>query len=138
MLWVALGTFLRGWALTARSSEPGAGQEQGEEGIAQMQQGLVALRAMGAEVFRPYGLALLAATYAQGGQPEEGLSLLTEALALTNDREERRWEAELYRLQSEVLLARAAEHDTEAETYCIRPSTLPAASRPGRGSCGPP
>ena len=64
-----------------------------------MQQGLVALRAMGAEVFRPYGLALLAEAYAQVGQPEEGLSLLTEALALTNDREERRWEAELYRLK---------------------------------------
>src|SRR4030095_11908635 len=59
VLWVALGTVMRGWALTARSSEAGAGQEQGEEGIAQMQQGLVALRAMGAEVFRPYGLALL-------------------------------------------------------------------------------
>ena len=41
---------------------------------------------------------------------------MAEALALTNDREERRWEAEVYRLQGELLLARAAEHDTEAET----------------------
>jgi TOMM system kinase/cyclase fusion protein len=119
VLWVALGTFLRGWALTARSSESGAGQEQGEEGIAQMQHGLVALRAMGAEVFRPYGLALLAATYAQVRQPEQGFSLLTEALALTNDREERRWEAELYRLQGELLLARSTEQHTKAAT-CFR------------------
>src|SRR5262249_10174681 len=33
VLWVAGGTFFRGWALTARASEPSAGQEQGEEGI---------------------------------------------------------------------------------------------------------
>ena len=114
-LWVVLGTFLRGWALTARSPEPGAGQEQGEEGIAQMQQGLVALRAMGAEVFRPYGLALLAGASGKVGQREEGLTLLAEALALTNDREERRWEAEVYRLQGEFLLARSTGHHVEAE-----------------------
>ena len=44
------------------------------------------------------------------GQREEGLTLLAEALAVTNDKEERRWEAELYRLKGELLLARSAEH----------------------------
>jgi predicted ATPase len=70
--------------------------------MTQMQQGLAALRAIPAEVLRPYGLALLA-----------------EALALTNDKEERRWEAEVYRLKGEILLARTTGHDTEAET-CFR------------------
>src|SRR5262245_9008212 len=57
--------------------------------------------------------------YAQVGQREEGLSLLVEALALTNDRGERRWEAELYRLKGELLLVHSAEHHAEAET-CLR------------------
>ncbi len=35
---------------------------------------------------------------------------------MTNNTEERRWDAELYRLKGELLLARAAEHGTEAET----------------------
>jgi len=38
---------------------------------------------------------------------------------LTNDRGERRWEAELYRLKGEILLARSAAHDAEAEA-CFR------------------
>jgi predicted ATPase len=96
---VAGGTIFRGWALAQRYAELGAGQGQREEGMAQMQQGLAAWHATGAAVFRPYGLALLAEAYAQVGRCEEGLTLLAEALALTNDREERRWEAELYRPQ---------------------------------------
>jgi predicted ATPase len=46
--------------------------------------------------------------YAKMGQVEEGLTRLDEALAVAHDRGERRWEAELYRLKGEVLLARAA------------------------------
>jgi predicted ATPase len=118
-LWAAGGTFFRGWALTARDPEPGARQGPAEEGIAQMQQGLAAFRAIPAEVFRPYGLALLAEASAKVGQQEKGLTLLAEALTLINDKEERRWEAELHRLQGELLLARTAEHDAEAET-CFR------------------
>ena len=83
--------------------------------MAQMQQGLAAWHSTGAAVFQPYGLALLAATSAQVGQYEAGLTLLAEALAVTNDKRERRWEAELYRLQGELLLARSAAQDTEAE-----------------------
>jgi class 3 adenylate cyclase/predicted ATPase len=118
-LWVAWGTFFRGWALTERSPAPGAGQGQGEEGIAQMQQGLAAWRATGAETLRPYFLALLAEASTKVGQREAGLTLLAEALAVINDTGECRWEAELYRLKGEVLLARATGQDTEAET-CFR------------------
>ena len=84
-----------------------------------MQQGLAAWRATRAETMRPYFLALLAAASAQVGQQEKGLTQLAEALAMANDTEERRHEAELYRLKGELLLARSAEHDTEAET-CFR------------------
>jgi predicted ATPase/class 3 adenylate cyclase len=115
-LWVAGGTFLRGWALAAQSPEAVAGAGQGEEGLAQMHLGLAAWCATGAEVARPYMLALLAETSAQGGQREEGLSLLAEALVMTNDTEERRWEAELYRLKGELLLQQAAPNAPQAET----------------------
>jgi TOMM system kinase/cyclase fusion protein len=115
----AAGTIFRGWALVAQSRAPVAGQGQEEEGIAQIYQGVAAWRATGAEVFRPYVLGLLAEVSAKVGQPEEGLTLLAEALAVANDKGERRWDAELYRLKGEVLLARSAEHHAEAET-CFR------------------
>jgi len=118
-LWVAGGTIFRGWALTARSPAPVSGQGQSEEGMAQMQQGLAAWHATGAKVLQPYGLALLAETSEQMGQREAGLTLLAEALAVTNDTGEQRWEAELHRLNGELLLAGSAEHHVEAET-CFR------------------
>jgi predicted ATPase len=95
--WLALGTILRGWAL--------AEWEQGEEGIAQMRQGLAASRATGAERHWPYHLALLAEAYGKVGQVEEGLSTLAEALSLVDKNGERFYEAELYRLKGELLLA---------------------------------
>jgi TOMM system kinase/cyclase fusion protein len=110
-LWVPGGTVLRGWALTE--------QGQMEEGIAQMRQGMTAWQATGAEVDRPYYLALLAEGYGKAGRAEEGLHVLAEALAVTDAIEERYYEAELYRLQGELLLAGSREHHAEAEP-CFR------------------
>lgn len=93
----AAGTIVRGWAL--------AMQGQGDEGISQMQQGLAAFRATGAEFLQPYYLALLAEGYGRVGQTEEGLRLLAEALATAHHTGERFWEAELHRLQGELSLA---------------------------------
>ncbi|MBI1881000.1 MAG: AAA family ATPase, partial [Chloroflexi bacterium] len=59
-LWLAWGMIIRGWALAEQRPEPAEGQGQGEEGIAQIRQGLAAARATGAEFFRTYFLALLA------------------------------------------------------------------------------
>src|SRR5258708_37839375 len=79
-------------------------QGQAGAGIAQMQQGLAAYRATGAELFRTYWLALLAESYGTGGQAQEGLQVLDEALALVDHNGERYWEAELYRRKGELLL----------------------------------
>jgi TOMM system kinase/cyclase fusion protein len=106
-LYQALGTILRGWAL--------AQQGRVEEGVAQMGHGLAGWRATGAELVRPYYLALLAEAYEKAGQAEEGLLVLAEALALVRTSGERRKEAELYRLKGELLLARSPEHHPEAE-----------------------
>ena len=61
-------------------------------------------RATGAELGRPYSLALLAEAYGKVGQTEEGLSLLAEALAVVDKTGERFYEAELYRLKGELTL----------------------------------
>jgi predicted ATPase len=98
---LAMGTILRGWAL--------ARQGQGKEGIAQMRQGLAAWRATGAELVRPYYLALLAEAYGKVGQAGEGLTALTEALELVHKTEERWHEAELYRLRGELTLQQASQ-----------------------------
>ena len=104
---LTMGTILRGWAL--------AEQGQLEEGISQMRRGLVAYRATGAEWVRPHYLALLAEAYGKRGQAEEGLTVLADALAVLDNRGERRWEAELYRLKGELLLMQGEdESDTSA------------------------
>jgi predicted ATPase/class 3 adenylate cyclase len=105
---LARGMILRGWALLA----PGPGTE----GTVQMRQGLAALQTTGGEVRRPLYLALLAEAYGVIGQIEAGLHVLAEALAAVEHTEGRFYEAELHRLKGELLQARAAEPDTEAET----------------------
>ncbi len=92
----AVGMMTRGWALAL--------QGQGEEGIAQLHQGLAAFRAAGAELDRPRSLTLLVEAYGKRGQIEEGLTILAEALATAHNTGERWWEAELHRLQGELLL----------------------------------
>jgi predicted ATPase len=102
---------LRGWALVT--------QGQQAEGLAQLHQGLVAYRATGTAVAVPCFLALLAEAYGKGGQAEESLSILAEALAVVHKTGERVYEAELYRLKGELLLALSQTHQAEAET-CLQ------------------
>ena len=80
-----------------------------------MQEGLLALRATGTEVLRPYCLGLLADEYGKMGQVREGLALLDEALALVHKTGERWPEAELHRLKGELLLSLSADNHAEAE-----------------------
>ncbi len=87
--------------------------------IAQMCQGLVAYRATGAEIHRPYFLGLLAEAYGKVGQPEEGLTVLVETLETVNKTEERNWEAELHRGKGELLLMQQGQKVGEAEE-CFR------------------
>jgi predicted ATPase len=55
-------------------------------------------------MYLPGSLCTLAEAQARAGQPEEGLDTLDEALALVEQTDERHWEAELYRVQGELLL----------------------------------
>jgi predicted ATPase len=109
-LWVPGGTVLQGWALTE--------QGQVEEGIAHMRRGMAAWQATGAEVDRPYFLALLAEGYGKTGRTVEGLRVLAEALTGMAKIGERYYEAELS-AQGELLLAQQSNRQSwlEAEEH---------------------
>jgi class 3 adenylate cyclase/predicted ATPase len=83
--------------------------EQGntEAGILQMIEGLAAHRRTGAETFQPFFLSLLAKAYLGTGQTGKGLVAITEALSIADKNGERYYEAELYRIKGELLLAQA-------------------------------
>jgi predicted ATPase len=110
---LAYGTILRGWALTM--------QGEGAEGVAQMRQGLVAYQTTGAELQRPYFLSLLAEAYQKGGQPEEGLQVLAEALAIAEKTGGRSWDAELNRRKGELLLIeQSKKHKVDEAVECFQ------------------
>src|SRR5262249_56547168 len=93
---LAEGTILDGWAL--------AELDPGQEGIAQMRQGLAAYQATGAEMGRPAHLALLAEACGKVGHIDEGLAVVAEAMTVVGRTGERSYEAELYRLKGELML----------------------------------
>ena len=112
-LWSAEGgTSLRGWAL--------AMQGQGEEGLAQVRQGLSDYRTTGAALGVPYFCTVLAEVCNHLGHTEDGLQALTEAQTLVEQYEERWWEAEVYRLRGVLLLRRPEALETEAEVWLQR------------------
>ena len=105
--WKARGAVLRGWAL--------AYQGQVQDGIEQITQGLRDYRATGAQLALPHYLALLAEAYGTMGQPDTGLTVLTEALTLVDTTRERWYEAELYRLKGALLLQQSLDNQVEAD-----------------------
>lgn len=71
-----------------------------------LQSGFTAIQLTGGKLLRPYALAVVANTYGEVGQSEEGLAVLDEAFAQVQTSGEGWWEAELYRLKGELLLQR--------------------------------
>jgi predicted ATPase len=111
-LWAAWGTILRGWVR--------AMQGQGEEGVAQVRQGITAYRATGAALLVPYYYTLLADVSTYLGHTENGLQALAEAHTLMEQHEERWWEAEVYRLRGVLLLRQPGTQQAEAAAWLQR------------------
>jgi predicted ATPase len=95
-LWVANGQLMRGWSLV----------EQGEwsAGIAQLREGMTAFAATGAQIYRTYYLGMLAEALGRGGQVDEGLQVLGDALGAMHQIGEVFYAAELHRQRGEFLL----------------------------------
>jgi predicted ATPase len=106
-LWKANGLIMRGWA----RAEQGAWAD----GLAQLRQGLAAWVATGAETHRTYFLGLLAEALGRGGQIEQGLEVLTEALTAMQGTGTVFHGAELHRLRGEFLLRRPGTENADSE-----------------------
>jgi predicted ATPase len=114
--WLATGTAYRGYALTLFWSEADTTQRQIDEGIAQIRQGLDDWIATGSELAKTQFIGLLAEAYWKAGQAKKGLTVLAEALDAVKKTGVRLWEAELYRLKGELLIAQSAENHRVAES----------------------
>src|SRR6266568_1952106 len=95
-------------------------QGQGEEGMAQVRQGIAAYRATGTALFVPYFCTVLAEVSAHLGHPADGLQTLAEAHTLVEQQEERYWEAEVCRLRGVLLLRQPGTPQAEAEAWLQR------------------
>jgi len=105
--WIPRATTLRGGAIVLLGRH--------EEGIAQIQEGLAALRATRFELWRTPFLCLLAEAYVETGRLDDGFSALAEAQAVADKNEEREHEAEIHRLKGELLLRRDESDAAEAQ-----------------------
>jgi predicted ATPase len=110
----AAASVLRGWALAA-GGRP-------EQGIEILRDGLAGCRRTGAEMDRPYYLALLAEACWNAGRWEDGLHAVNEGLTIVRESRDSLpffYEAELHRLKA-CLLLRQGGSEIEAEALLQR------------------
>ena len=103
-----IGILQYGWVL--------AEQGQHEQSIQQIRQGLTALRAIGQKVTLSFFVTLLAGVYETVGHAEKGLTMLADAIEHVNQTGERWYEAEVYRVQGQLLLQQSPDNAVDAET----------------------
>jgi predicted ATPase len=97
---LAMATILRGWASSREAQEQAPAATE-------MQEGLEHYRASGAEIARPYLLALLAEVHAAAGGAEHALAALAEGIEVAGATGERWYEAELRRREGALLLGQS-------------------------------
>ncbi|HKV55454.1 MAG TPA: adenylate/guanylate cyclase domain-containing protein [Candidatus Binataceae bacterium] len=88
---------VKGWAIQATNPS---------DGVDQIREAVKVLSESGARLWLSFFLATLAEAYGSKGSIEEGLKTVKEGLELVQQSGERWWEAELYRVQGELLLRR--------------------------------
>jgi tetratricopeptide (TPR) repeat protein len=105
--YLPLTTALHGWALAMQGRET-ADVELISSGIDHMETGIATFRAEEGTSMLPHLLAVLAQVYGQVGQMQEALARIDEAQSLVGRIGGHFWEAELHRIQGELLLAQGA------------------------------
>lgn len=105
--WEDIAGVLHAWAQTVRGHKQGA--------LEHLTHAVGVWQEKGALLAQPYFLALRAEAYAHAGRVQEGLEDIRQAFAVTHTTGERWYEAELYRLRGELLLAHSRTQDEEAE-----------------------
>ena len=106
------------WLIAARVFEFWLLGQQGhlKEAIAGMRDTLEGLKASGIYLIRSHFVGLLAELYHTAGEPVEGLAVIDEAFSVAHETGERMWEADLYRIKGDLLLALAR---TDAAESCF-------------------
>jgi predicted ATPase len=123
--WGAQGAILHGWAYAMRG--------QPDAGITQIHQGLAAYQSTGAALFRPFFLTLLAEAHHGAGQATAALRVLAEAQDVVESTAERFYEAEIQRLQGELLLAQTSTRHAYAEAErCLHKALATARGQQAR------
>lgn len=97
---------IRGWARSRKGALA--------EGLAEMRDGFAALKETGALLRGPYYLALMAETYREMGELEEGWNCVMEAFALGHRSKETWFKPELECIKGDILLDRGDEAEAEA------------------------
>ncbi|MBH0207801.1 MAG: AAA family ATPase [Nitrospira sp.] len=103
---LAWATSLHGWALAEKGRD---------EGLNQLVNGLSAAQAAGVRLNHAFTLAMLAEVYLRKKRIDEGLAALSEAQNLVRVEGERCWQAELLRLEGELLLEQSEPSVSGAE-----------------------
>ena len=106
-LWLAWATVLRGWAQARMGRH--------EQGIGEIQSGLSAYLATGARLGQSHFLTLLAESCGHRGRAEAGLRTIAEARAMALACGERYGEAELYRVEGELICPESRPEALDAE-----------------------
>jgi tetratricopeptide (TPR) repeat protein len=110
-LWNATGTFYQGAGLLLLG-------RPAEEALPLILKSLDAFRGTGARLTLPFQLSILVEAFTRVGRFADAMKALDEGLALTEETDERCQEAELHRLQGELLLAWSG--DRAAAEECFR------------------
>ncbi|WP_437820718.1 protein kinase domain-containing protein [Sorangium sp. So ce1078] len=115
--WAALSQIDLGWATAARAAQGPAGEParaRYAEGAARIRGGLTMLMRVGSRVSLTYWRSALIEAELGAGNVDEASALLEDTLAFVEKSDERYFEAELYRLEGEIALARGAPTAAEA------------------------
>jgi predicted ATPase len=110
--WMARGRIYRGWARVASG--------EGEDGIAEIRQGIAAAQTTGTEMWQPYFCGVLAEAHGKLGQPCAALAALAEAFASMERSEQRVVETELCRMQGAMMLLASRDEPVRARSAARR------------------
>lgn len=103
--------YLHGWAMIA---------SQGLQGVAQMEIALQDFQATNARARLSRFFGLITKGYLDCGEIEKAETILAKAMKHVEEHSERFWEAELCRLQGEILLRQGGDNDHLAEAWYRR------------------
>jgi predicted ATPase len=83
-----------------------------------MRQGLSAVKSVDVRAYVPFWSTLLIDAYRRANKPEQGLEVLHEVKELIDTTGERYYEAELHRLEGELLRLQGADDIVVERSYC--------------------